>query len=820
MELNERPVVAQLQVVRDRIRVIRKILNQTEQLKMKRPSETKLANVEEYDDDDETIYQAQKNLRDLINTLNSGKEDKYVNSSNYSNDDYADYSDDYYSNCPNNDFGQDRKQKKKRQLATISVQKAAFRQKSPKSHDHHMLESKRHCLDEYDFSVDSNMHKKKKRIFGLKNKKKRDLNLDMIDFCHEFNQDLEFDYSDYSSSCFYCPNCNCRISKRSKSPKGCRPHHTNRKRNSSVSRQHKKHNFLDIQTGSSNSSATDNCSFLDEYSSFEDEQIIQDQKRNEKKSHKSSIVKESISSYNTNTSTLLRRYASTPSVSLSSTNDSDIMYSSYDVNDTSISYYLDDDDDIDVEEILHNLEKQRRYITTVNDSYLNSISGMPNFERSRKDRAQRNKTGKRSIKENQSSSKHLSMSSKPRYKFDDSINSSCSILSDLLDEMSDEEERLIKNNIAQQSRKSKNQSQKHKKNQIVSKAKSNQKQGKQKQKNNSNSYSSKNEIIFNTKSEEEEKEQFVLSQSDKEHNQIIQKPINKIKQDINQSNKVKHTVKFILEEEEEDTLNNPKSSSNESVNKNGANVPLLKHQEEEEEEEKNEEEELKNKIFINSDIKIEEESLLELSSENSNGSVAITQKFYQNQEYSFDEEKEQGQGEEAIPKVSLSSSKSQDKEDNKISSIYKEEESMLENNLQEILKASPPNKVTSSSLYNDVDDIDIEEETANENSKVQSETINTKHSEEESLLIDMPQIPNDFEEEDEEDEIVMVNHLKDEGSEEDSEEENINEQFKFDEDNLDNSEEENENDQDKKSQHRLSDYMETGSINIGDDDFL
>ena len=57
-------------------------------------------------------------------------------------------------------------------------------------------------------------------------------------------------------------------------------------------------------------------------------------------------------------------------------------------------------------------------------------------------------------------------------------------------------------------------------------------------------------------------------------------------------------------------------------------------------------------------------------------------------------------------------------------------------------------------------------------------------------------------------------------SEEDSEEENINEQFKFDEDNLDNSEEENENDQDKKSQHRLSDYMETGSINIGDDDFL
>lgn len=779
MELKERPVVSQLQVVRERIRAIRKILNQSEKLRKSKPEENYSSNNEQCEDDDETAYQAQKSLRELIETLNSGKEDKYTKGM------INDYSDDEYNNeYSTDDFSQFESKQKKRQLATISVQKAAFHYKTPRSHNAPTKKStkrsnKKDFLNQNDYSYnDSNpgddsiaYNNRANRIFGLNNKRQRDYKLD-----YNYNDADTTEYSDYSSSYVYCPICSHKIHKRSKSPRGCNHHQKNRKRNASASRKYENRCFQILsEPTTSDSRLSDNYSTYDELVSYDDVQNSSKQKQHGKRAVKNLSRNETISSYYTDTSTLLNRYGSSPSISLYSSYNLELSES--DVEDYSC---IDDDDDIDVDEILRNLEKRKRYFTSMNDPYVNSLTKAWKTKDDRK--------SKRNKKENCVSSRNT-ISIKPRYKFEDSISSSCSVLSELLDEMSEEEKKYnMDNEIVHSSKRTKTKA-KNQENEL------NERKRKQKQKS-SSSYSSRNENAQKLNSEDEEEIKFNLG--DKELDQILIKPITKKKDDVNNAKKVQHTVKFILEEEEEDIQNAKSNSSNNSINdKNKPNSILMNG---------HEEEDLTEDVIFNSNIimdskqkiNVEEESLLELSSENSTEKVIYMQKFKQKQkDYSIEEEEEEISFEEEIHKFTTPVIKSKEEEEVSFeetpkftASVSKEEESLFETKNKSIHDLHHKKQTTSSSLYNDVDDIDIDifdddEESHENNNQVRSK--NNQASEEESLYMEMHQAP--VVEEEEEDEIMMINHLKDD-NEEESEEENMPEKHHSENENLSNIEEE------------------------------
>lgn len=820
MELKERPVVTQLQVVKERIRVIRKILDQSDRLKQWRPPpENYTSNkerCENEDDDDETIYQAQKNLRELIDTLNSGKEDKYANSNEYNND-YSD-DDEYNDNYSNEEYQQcESKRKKKRQLATISVQNPALRQRMSKSLNRSKKKSaKKHNND---YNERSPIESKNKRIFGLNKRKDH-----RFEFDSNSKEAFEKEYSEYSSSYFYCPVCSHKIHKHSKSSRECNLHQQKKRRNASTSRKvddHRHFKYLPESTESYSLYGTytnyDDITNYDDYTKY-DKYSVND-KKHEKRSTKNHKKDESISTYYTSTSTLLNRYCSSPTVSLDSTYDLSVDDAD-DLDDIDLYDFSDEEDDIDVEKILKNLEKRRVHLSSINDISISPLT--------RASRIANERFTKRSQKEKQSCSNN-SNSLKPRYKFDDSISSSCSVLSDLLDEMSEEEKKFNGDREIAQPRKSKHNSQKQELN--------NQKQRKNKQtkKTTSNSNLSNDAVasLVNTEDNIEYK-----SLDNKELIHILQNPSTKNSSNISPIKKVQHTVKFLLEEEEEDAQNNTKSSSSQNNIKNNSK-PISMVVNINEEEELSEDVFLNSNILVNSNQKIdaEEESMLELSSDNSNDDVIFMQKFNQ-KDYSIEEEMNDVKHEKDLNQIISSLTKSKE-----------EEESLFELTNKSDQNVTPKKHTTSSSLYNDVDDIDIdieEEEEVVSNHDSQSKTKSNKASEEESLSIEMPQFIEEEEEED--DEVVMINHLNDEedenedknekinyskGEEEDFEEEDdLSGKFNFENDNLSNDEDddeienqiqnknENNQDLDQKSQHKLSDFVESGSVNIADDDFL
>ena len=476
MSRYEKPIAEQLQAVRKRIHVIRRILNQADQIRLKsvpsgpnkRPKKRdddefgtrkRFERVQRFDaDDDDFDVDIDLNLMKKPHRRHHGKSEKRVRREKHSRNhqkrnnrrlEKVDNVEPVVKPIKTTVYPtqketkprnlEDYNQNKKRQLATITCQKKPYNKKkyyySDSNSDSDELlsfsgdysfssssdsfdDNYYHAKDiQFNFETSSSEEKPQKRIFGTKGKR------DDYCKCDDLSE------SDYSSSCICCPRCHKKITKSYINESMI---HKSPQRNNHKETKYNKYDRVKIPNSTKNrfiDSSSDSDDFYQDryevmsykpYKAQRHHPSKKDKYPVYQKRHKYQYVDEDdYSSYSTNTSTLIRRYGSS---------DSDSSFLSSSSSDLS-SF---SDDSLDVDELLSSSDS-----SSIDLSFLSSLT--PSI--SANSHSTSSKKAKKDAPKKSADQPRKKLSSN---KMDDSIDSSCSILSSLVDEMSEQERRLIK----------------------------------------------------------------------------------------------------------------------------------------------------------------------------------------------------------------------------------------------------------------------------------------------------------------------------------------------------------------------------------------